>query len=510
MKLPSGWDFVPRSRGLETPARGHGPLRRTYDVSVNLLTGNPIPTTDTRLRHPVRSGLRGAYDASSRPLPIRARATGTACIGMGVRGRTPIRMPHMTRTRPAVDPARSVVDGLSICIPVFNEEAAVAETLTRCLALGDDLRSAGVRQFEVIAVDDGSQDRTAEIIRQHPQVRLIQHPRNAGYGAALKTGFAAARFELIGFLDADATYPPECLPDLCAPLVDHRADLVVGSRMAGAQSEMPAIRRLGNTVFARLLSIMSRAQVSDSASGMRVFRRDLLRTLSPLPDGLNLTPVMSTRALHEGITVMELPIPYAERLGQSKLHVARDGMRFLGTMVEATLAYNPVRIFGLAGILALGVAGAIFAATVMARLQGVTVLGPVATFAVFAAMVSAVAGVSLFALGANFNYLVSLFYNRPIRQGLFREPLFRRPIEGLFLPAGAAIGAAGAAAASISLLLSFKGWPIERLWLYLSASGMCALMGLQLALWGVMADVLRELSQRRVTGPESGQGRRHE
>ena len=92
----------------------------------------------------------------------------------------------------------------------------MAETLQRCLALEANLRAAGVADFEVIAVDDGSKDGSHEIVAQYPSVRLIRHPKNKGYGAALKTGFAAAKHDLIGFLDADATYPPEQFPMLVA------------------------------------------------------------------------------------------------------------------------------------------------------------------------------------------------------------------------------------------------------------------------------------------------------
>src|SRR5262245_60316408 len=220
----------------------------------------------------------------------------------------------------------TAVAGLSICIPVYNEEDAVAETLERCLALGDGLRRSGVDRFEVIAVDDGSKDSTADVISHYAQVRLIRHETNRGYGAALKTGFAAARYPLIGFLDADATYPPEEFPRLCTEVLDRGVDLAIGSRMAGAATEMPLVRRLGNAFFAMLLTLIGRRAVTDTASGMRVFRREVLDLLSPLPDGLNLTPVMSTRALHEGITVEEVAIPYKERVGDSKLSVTKDGV----------------------------------------------------------------------------------------------------------------------------------------------------------------------------------------
>jgi hypothetical protein len=210
---------------------------------------------------------------------------------------------------------------------------------------------------------------------------------------------------------------------------------------------------------------------------------------------------MSTRAVHEAISVVEVPIPYRERLGESKLSVTRDGVRFLTTMVSAALAYNPVRIFGVFGLAGMGIAGLTLLGLIAARLQGITTLGPLATFGVFGGLVCGVAGVSTFALGATFNYLVSLFYRRPIRQGLFRKPLLRRPVEQLFLPAGFAAGVAGLGVSLVSLVLALDGWPIERLWLYLAGSAMAILVGVQLVLWWLMASVLRQLSARML-GPD--------
>jgi glycosyltransferase involved in cell wall biosynthesis len=83
---------------------------------------------------------------------------------------------------PAATRTTTPADGLSICIPVYNEEGAITETLTRCLAIGAALKGVGVNRLEVIAVDDGSKDRSAEIIESHPVVRLIRHDGNKGYG----------------------------------------------------------------------------------------------------------------------------------------------------------------------------------------------------------------------------------------------------------------------------------------------------------------------------------------
>ena len=125
-----------------------------------------------------------------------------------------------------------------------------------------------------------------------------------------------------------------------------------------------------------------------------------------------------------------------------------------------------------------------------------TSLGPLGIYAVFAAVVCGAAGASVFALGASFNYLVSLFHKRPIRQGLFRKPLFETPIEQLFLPSGIAAMVTGLAIALATAMLSSRGWPIERLWLYLSGSAMLMLIGIQLGISWLQMSVLRELSQR--------------
>lgn len=385
---------------------------------------------------------------------------------------------------------------LTVVIPAYNEERGIAEIIKRTLSSAIDLPSAGVDGgMELLIVDDGSKDRTAEIASSFSNVRLIQHEVNRGYGAALKTGFSMATGDLIGFLDADGTYPPEYFPELCKEALNG-AELVIGSRMSGADSEMPITRRIGNLFFAKLLSLIGRQHVTDTASGMRVFRREVLERVLPLPDGLNLTPVMSTRAIHEGIVMKELPIPYDERVGNSKLSVVHDGTLFLQSMVWTVLTYNPVRVLGL-----IGLAGVLFAALVglgliIARLSGVTTLGPTGVAAVYAAMVAAVVGISFFALGATFNYLVSLFAKRPIRQGLFGKPIFDPSLDHYFGWIGLAGLLIGIVVGTVSLILGLNGWEIARLWLYLLAAAMLILLGTQLIIFWILMRVLDEVSQR--------------
>jgi len=386
---------------------------------------------------------------------------------------------------------------LSVVIPAYNEEQGIADICNRVLSVREALFKAGIDSFELLVVNDGSKDHTAEIVEKFEDVRLIQHPVNKGYGAALKTGFEEAKGEFIGFLDADGTYPPEYFPQLCEAALNG-ADLVIGSRMAGEKSEMPLVRRLGNSFFAGFISLLGRQQITDSASGMRVFKRDILNKVYPLPDGLNLTPIMSTRAIHEDIKMVEIPIPYAERVGRSKLNAVRDGTVYVQSITWTVLSYNPVRVFGFFGMIGVGLAILIGLGMVIARLGGTTELGPWGVAALFGALVFGLSGISMFSLGVVFNYLVSLFYQRPIRQGLFGRPLFKVPLEHQFGWMGIVTFLVGLGVGIISLVLGISGWEITRTWFYLLISALVLLTGLQLIIYWVIIRVLEDLSAMSV------------
>ncbi len=385
---------------------------------------------------------------------------------------------------------------LSVVIPAYNEEASITQVVKRILDTQPALAEIGL-DLELIVVDDGSQDSTAALLAYNPAVHLVRHDVNRGYGAALKTGFGHATGDWLAFLDADGTYPPEALPELYQVADIHDADLVVGSRMGNGAGGMPATRRLGNALFAGLVSLIANTSVTDCASGMRVIRREALPRLYPLPDGLNFTPVMSTRALHEGIRMVEVPIAYDERTGQSKLSVIRDGARFLHSIIWTALLYNPVRILGMAGLAGVLLALAVLGGLVVMRLQGVTTLGIGWAFALFVAQVLAVTGVAVFALGAMFNYLVSLFHRRSIRQGLFGRTIFSTSLDHHFGWVGLLAATGGALVGLASMFLGMRSdWPISRLWLYLLGSAMLILIGVQLGISWVVMRVLEELSER--------------
>jgi glycosyltransferase involved in cell wall biosynthesis len=233
---------------------------------------------------------------------------------------------------------------LSIVIPALNEEEAIANTISRCLAARAEIAEAGgLRAVEVIMVNDGSTDRTSEIAHGFAEVKVIDFARNRGYGAAIKEGFREASGSLVGFLDADGTCDPRYFAPMCRIAMEDGADMVLGSRL-GPDSKMPGIRRLGNRIYAFLLGVLCGQHVTDTASGMRVVRRSALDLLYPLPDGLHFTPSMSARALFNGLHVVEIPVRYEERVGTSKLRVLQDGVQFLRTIFADVLCYRPERL----------------------------------------------------------------------------------------------------------------------------------------------------------------------
>lgn len=382
---------------------------------------------------------------------------------------------------------------LSVVIPAYNEENGVAEVIERVLRTEPELKQAGLDGLELIIVDDCSKDRTGEIVRSYADrgVVLIQHKVNRNYGGALKTGFRHAKGNFLAFMDADGTYPPELYPKMFEALIAQEADVVIGSRMAGAESRMPFTRRLGNTIFATLVSVIANTRITDSASGQRILRREALEKLYPLPDGLNFTPVMSTRALHEDVKMIEVPITYEERDGESKLSVVHDGLRFLFSILGTAALYNPVRLLGGLSLVAVILAGLALLPWLSAVSGGQTDRSGY-TGILFIAMTLAIVAVNLFSIGTVFNYIVSLFHHRPIRQGLFGRPMFRKPLEQRFGGLGIALVIVGLVLFVVAVTMTGP----EPAWFLLVPSAMFVMTGIQLGTSWLLIYLLRELSKR--------------
>jgi glycosyltransferase involved in cell wall biosynthesis len=257
---------------------------------------------------------------------------------------------------------------LLIVIPALNEESSIENVIQRSLeARRHIIASSPVTQVAITIVSDGSTDRTVEIASQYAnRVRLIVFQHNKGYGAAIKEGWKNTDAELLGFMDADGTCDPHFFSNRCRVVFDKGADMALGCRL-NESAQMPLLRRVGNIMFACLLTVVAHTRVRDTASGMRVLRREAYRALLPLPNGLHFTPAMTARAIlraGQEVKVVEIDMPYFERQGKSKLNVVRDGLRFLNTILEALFLYHPARPFVFAAVGFLAIAVVLMAAPV--------------------------------------------------------------------------------------------------------------------------------------------------
>lgn len=226
---------------------------------------------------------------------------------------------------------------MSVVIPAFNEEKAIAQVIRE---LDAELRSADI-EAEIIVVDDGSPDNTGR--EAHGAgARVLRHRSNRGYGAALKNGIAAASHDIIAITDADGTYPAKHIPQMLRVL--DRADLVVGARV-GANVHIPLIRRPAKWALNKLANFVSDSRIVDMNSGLRVFRRDVVMQYFPiLPDQFSWTTTLSLSMHCDKYAVEYVPIEYRHRTGSSKI-MPWDAGTFAVLILRTAMLFRPLRVF---------------------------------------------------------------------------------------------------------------------------------------------------------------------
>lgn len=232
---------------------------------------------------------------------------------------------------------------VSIVVPAFNEGAHVGEQIRK---ISDAMQDTGW-DYEILLVDDGSTDGTAEAGISEG-VRVLRNRRNRGYGASLKRGIGAAKHPWILIIDADGTYPASSIPDLL-----ERADeseMVVGARIT-AQRRIPLIRRPAKWFLTWLASYLAKEKLPDLNSGLRLIRRDLVETYRHLlPSGFSFTTTITLAATCDDHEVAYVPIDYLERQGNSKIRPGH-AFEFLLLVLRIIVFFNPLRVFIPVGLL---------------------------------------------------------------------------------------------------------------------------------------------------------------
>lgn len=231
------------------------------------------------------------------------------------------------------------MEGLvSIVIPVYNEEEALGHDLDTILAA---MAGSGY-EYEVLVVDDGSQDRTAEIVRARPQVRLIQHASNRGTGAALNTGIRQARGNIIVMTDGDGTYPNQDIPRLLSHIGE--CDMVVGAR-SREYGRLRWLRWTTKTFIRLLASYLVETRIPDLNSGLRVMKRELIeRYWHLLPRGHSWVSTITLAHLSDGYAVKFVPIDYYPRRSKSSFHPLADTYNYILLVIRTIMYFNPLKV----------------------------------------------------------------------------------------------------------------------------------------------------------------------
>jgi len=230
------------------------------------------------------------------------------------------------------------LDGVSVIVPACNEGKTVGEVLE---AISRVLRQEQV-PHEVILVDDGSKDDTADIARSKG-VRILSNPATTGYGASLKLGLRHARHSNVVIADADGTYPVEEIPRLLEHLGEH--DMVVGARTKGCPA-VPLLRRPAKWTLAAVANHLVKEKIPDLNSGFRAFKKEVAQKfLRLLPDGFSFTATITLAMLSNDHPVKFFPVEYRPRRGKSKIRPIRDTASFLQLIVRVVMYFNPLRVF---------------------------------------------------------------------------------------------------------------------------------------------------------------------
>ncbi len=225
---------------------------------------------------------------------------------------------------------------LSVIIPVYNEEEIVAQVINN---LKNELSKLDLK-YEIIAVNDGSSDKSKEVLENIREIELIDHPYNKGYGASLKTGARNAKFDRLLFFDGDGQHKPEYIKEFLKYADEY--DTIIGWRQ-GYQG--PAIRQPGKKLLHLIANYLAERKIPDLNCGLRLLKKELfLRYEHLFPNGFSLSTTSTLTFFKEGLNVKYVPITINKRCGKSSVKIS-DGPRTLMLIIRLIMLFSPLKIF---------------------------------------------------------------------------------------------------------------------------------------------------------------------
>ncbi len=268
-----------------------------------------------------------------------------------------VTVPGQATAPPSAQPTQPLA--VSVVLPCYNERGHVLAEVERITRALDD----SLLDYEVLVVDDGSTDGTAELLETatagRARVRLIRQHRNRGSGTARRIGTLRARGEIVVWTDADMSYPNERIPEFVRLLqADRSFDQVVGARRTEMGTHKLA-RVPAKWVIRQIACHLTGAKIPDLNSGLRAFRRDIaLPYLGLLPSGFSCVTTLTVAFLADDHDVRYVPIDYAKRAGRSKFHPFGDAYLYLLQVLRMVMYFNPIKVLMPFGLWLMGIGGA--------------------------------------------------------------------------------------------------------------------------------------------------------
>lgn len=271
---------------------------------------------------------------------------------------------------------------VTIIIPAYNEEEGITNVITQLKELSEN--------YEILVVDDGSTDNTYKLASK-TGVKVIRHPYNKGYGAALKTGIRNAEADIVLFIDADGQHQPSDIKRLIQHVGEY--DMVVGARTK--KSKISLLRRPGKKILSITANYLSGHKIPDINSGFRAVKKDkAMEFMRILPNTFSITTTMTLAFFKSGYDIKYVPIHTIGRTGTSKIKPFRDGFRFIMLIIRTIVLFDPMKVFLPASVL-------LFAASILYFLFTFPNISD-------ASLIFAVAGIMIFFFGILADQISSL------------------------------------------------------------------------------------------------------
>lgn len=231
-----------------------------------------------------------------------------------------------------VNDRNSIQSTISVIIPAYNEEKSIGNVIEKTAQVLDDMKAP----YEIIVVDDGSTDNTRRAASQH-KVQVISYPTNMGKGYAVRKGFQSAEGEILVTIDADGAHSPKEIPDLVTPLFNG-TDIAAGSRFLGKGYRTSRLNRIGNSFFNMTIQVLTGKYVTDSQTGFRAIKRQVLEQLNLTSNGFEIETEITLKSLKNGFKFQEKPIFCKKRqFNKSKIRILSDGTKILKTILKANI-----------------------------------------------------------------------------------------------------------------------------------------------------------------------------